>query len=100
MIAGFAAFTKHLSYLPHSGSVFPELGSKVAGYKTTTGSLHFPVDTPLPKTLVRQLVTVKLRQAFPDEPRNSRPEPRAVNRRVAGVGRRSPGRIGVDPPTR
>ena len=24
-IAGFAAFKNHLSYLPHSGSVFPEL---------------------------------------------------------------------------
>jgi uncharacterized protein YdhG (YjbR/CyaY superfamily) len=67
VIAGFAAFKNHLSYLPHSGSVFPELGPKVAGYVTTTGSLHFPVDKPLPKALVRQLVTVRLHQAFPDE---------------------------------
>ena len=27
-IAGFAAFKNHLSYLPHSGSVFPELASE------------------------------------------------------------------------
>ncbi len=66
VIAGFAAFKKHLSYLPHSGSVFPALGPKVAGYATTTGSLHFPLDKPLPKALVRQLVTVRLRQAFPN----------------------------------
>lgn len=69
VIAGFAAFTQHLSYVPHSGSVFPELGPKLAPYATTKGSLHFPVDKPLPKALVRQLVKVRLRQAFPDEGR-------------------------------
>lgn len=26
VVAGFAAFKNHLSYLPHSGSVLPELG--------------------------------------------------------------------------
>ena len=32
-IAGFAAFKNHLSYLPHSGSVFPELAEELAGYE-------------------------------------------------------------------
>lgn len=70
VIAGFAAFKNHLSYLPHSGSVIPAVGAKAARYATTKGSLHFPVDTPLPKALVRQLVKVRLRQAFPDEGRS------------------------------
>ena len=61
-IAGFAAFTDHLSYLPHSGSVLGELGDEVAGYRTTKGSLHFPVDQPLPDQLVRRLVETKMRQ--------------------------------------
>jgi uncharacterized protein YdhG (YjbR/CyaY superfamily) len=30
VIAGFAAFKQHLSYLPHSGSVFPELADELA----------------------------------------------------------------------
>ena len=30
VIAGFAAFKNHLSYLPHSGSVFPDLGTQFA----------------------------------------------------------------------
>jgi uncharacterized protein YdhG (YjbR/CyaY superfamily) len=72
VIAGFAAFSKHLSYLPHSGSVITEVGAKAAEYATTKGSLHFPVDKPLPKALVRQLVTVRLHQAFPDEQRSER----------------------------
>ena len=37
-IAGFAAFKNHLSYLPHSGSVFPELGEELAGYREVVRS--------------------------------------------------------------
>jgi uncharacterized protein YdhG (YjbR/CyaY superfamily) len=61
-IAGFAAFTDHLSYLPHSGSVLGGLGEEVAGYRMTKGSLHFAIDQPLPGDLVRKLVETKLRQ--------------------------------------
>ena len=38
-VAGFAAFKRHLSYLPHSGSVLPALGEDLAGYEQTKGSL-------------------------------------------------------------
>jgi uncharacterized protein YdhG (YjbR/CyaY superfamily) len=63
-IAGFAAFKNHLSYLPHSGSVFPELADELAGYEKSSGALRFPVDRPLPAELVKKLVAVRLRQAF------------------------------------
>ena len=62
VVAGFAAFKNHLSYLPHSGSVLPELGEDVTGYESTKGSLHFAVDEPLPKDLVEKLIAVRLRQ--------------------------------------
>jgi uncharacterized protein YdhG (YjbR/CyaY superfamily) len=64
-IAGFAAFTNHLSYLPHSGSVFPELEAELHGYTTSTGALRFPIDEPLPAPLVEKLIAVRLQQAFP-----------------------------------
>ena len=67
-IAGFAAFKDHLSYLPHSGSVFPELGEELAGYGKSSGALRFPVDRPLPPELVEKLITIRLRQAFPQCP--------------------------------
>jgi uncharacterized protein YdhG (YjbR/CyaY superfamily) len=60
VIAGFAAFKDHLSYLPHSGSVLGELGDDLAGYQGTAGSLHFPIDKPLPKALVKKLIAVRL----------------------------------------
>jgi uncharacterized protein YdhG (YjbR/CyaY superfamily) len=62
VVAGFAAFKNHLSYLPHSGSVLPALGDDIAEYEQTKGSLHFAIDTPLPKRLVKKLITTRLRQ--------------------------------------
>ncbi len=72
VVAGFAAFKNHLSYLPHSGSVLSELHDEVAEYETTKGALHFPVDSPLPERLVRKLIDVRISQAFPER---SREEP-------------------------
>jgi uncharacterized protein YdhG (YjbR/CyaY superfamily) len=62
VVAGFAAFTRHLSYLPHSGSVFPELADDLAGYQYSSGSLRFAVDTPLPRPLIEKLIAVRMRQ--------------------------------------
>ena len=59
-VAGFAAFKTHLSYLPFSGSVLAQLGEELEGYKMTKSSLHFPVDRPLPKALVKKLIRVRL----------------------------------------
>jgi uncharacterized protein YdhG (YjbR/CyaY superfamily) len=64
-IAGFAAFKNHLSYLPHSGSVFPQLTEELQGYSTSSGALRFGIDEPLPAPLVEKLIAVRLRQAFP-----------------------------------
>jgi uncharacterized protein YdhG (YjbR/CyaY superfamily) len=65
VVAGFAAFAKHLSYLPHSGDVLADLGDVVAGYEMTRGSLHFSPGQPLPDDLVRALVEAKLRRLGP-----------------------------------
>ena len=62
VIAGFAAFKAHLAYVPHSGSVFAPLKDDLRGYTYTSGSLHFPIDKPLPKALVKKLIKVRLEQ--------------------------------------
>jgi len=64
VIAGFAAFKNHLSYLPHSGAVFSELGDQLVGYRTSKGALRFPIDQSLPKPLVGELIAVRKRQAL------------------------------------
>ena len=62
VIAGFAAFKNHLAYLPHSGSVLGELSADLTGYESTPGSLHFPIDKPLPKSLVTKLIATRLKE--------------------------------------
>jgi uncharacterized protein YdhG (YjbR/CyaY superfamily) len=59
VVAGFAAFKDHLSYLPFSGSVLGQVGDELRGYSMTKSALHFPVDRPLPKTLVEKLVAAR-----------------------------------------
>jgi uncharacterized protein YdhG (YjbR/CyaY superfamily) len=63
IVAGFAAFKDHLSYLPFSGSVLPELAGELEGYTMTKSALHFPVDRPLPKALVRKLIAARRSRA-------------------------------------
>jgi len=63
VVAGFAAFKDHLSYLPFSGGVLRQLQPDIKGYSKTLGSLHFPIDQPLPEPLVRKLIEVRLAEA-------------------------------------
>jgi uncharacterized protein YdhG (YjbR/CyaY superfamily) len=62
VVAGFAAFKDHLSYLPFSGSVLGQLRDEVREYTMTKSSLHFPVDRCLPETLVQKLIAVRLEE--------------------------------------
>ena len=61
-VAGYAFFTHHCSYFPHSGSVLPELADELTDYRWSKGTLQFPVDTPLPPVMVRRLVAARLQQ--------------------------------------
>lgn len=62
IICGFDAFKNHCSYFPHSSLVIAELKNELVNYKTSKGALQFPIDKPLPKTLVRKLIRVRLSQ--------------------------------------
>ena len=62
-VAGFAAFKNHLSYLPFSGSVLPQLAGELHGYTMTKSALHFAVGEPLPKELVRKLIAVRVEES-------------------------------------
>jgi uncharacterized protein YdhG (YjbR/CyaY superfamily) len=42
--------------------VLPALESEIAGYAHTKGSLHFPIDQPLPQPLVKKMVELRLQQ--------------------------------------
>ncbi len=59
-IAGYSAGAKFCSYYPMSGKVIRALAKDLAAYETTSGAIHFPLDEPLPATLVKKLVKARL----------------------------------------
>lgn len=52
----YAAFKEHCSFFPGSSSLFEDLAEDLAGYSTSKGTIRFPLDTPLPASLVRKIV--------------------------------------------
>lgn len=59
VVAGFASFTNHMSYLPFSGSVLEQLSGEIAAFTHTKSSLHFSTENPLSEDLVKRLITVR-----------------------------------------
>ena len=63
LVAGFSAAAKHLSYLPHSGTVLSALDpSALEGYRWSKGALNFAPDAPLPQELVALLIRSRLKE--------------------------------------
>lgn len=60
VFAGFAAFKKHMSYLPFSGSVLPALHTSLEGHARTKSALHFTETSPLSDELVALLLQTRL----------------------------------------
>lgn len=60
VVAGYAAFTNHLSYLPFSGGILEGLADRLGDRTRTKSALHFTADEPLPRDLVEALVAARL----------------------------------------
>ncbi len=60
VVCGIAARKSGCSFYPFSGSVLAALKTDLVKYKQTKSALHF--DSPLPKTLVRKLMTQRMVQ--------------------------------------
>ena len=58
-LVGFAAFSDHCSFFPMGGSVIEAFQSELKDYKTSKGTIRFPVDKPLPAALVKKLVKAR-----------------------------------------
>ncbi len=55
-----APFKNHINWSPYSSNVFVQLQDELAGYTVSKGSMQFAVDKPLPKSLVKKLIRVRL----------------------------------------
>ena len=57
MVIGYAAFTKHLGLYPHSGTVIPKIDC--TPFKTSKSGVLFTPASPLPDTLLRQIIETR-----------------------------------------
>jgi uncharacterized protein YdhG (YjbR/CyaY superfamily) len=55
----FAAFSDHCSLFP-TASVIKAFKNELKDYRTSKGTIHFPVDKPLPAALVKKMVKMRL----------------------------------------
>jgi uncharacterized protein YdhG (YjbR/CyaY superfamily) len=55
----FASFANHCSLFP-TASVIQAFKNELKGFETSKGTIHFPVDKPLPAALVKQIVKTRI----------------------------------------
>jgi uncharacterized protein YdhG (YjbR/CyaY superfamily) len=56
----YAAFKNHCSFFPMDHSLEEEFAEELKQYKTSKGTIQFPVDKPLPKALVARIVKTRV----------------------------------------
>lgn len=61
VVVWFAAFSNHCSLFP-TGSIIEAFKEDLKGFSTAKGTIHFPVDKPLPTTLIKRIVKARLKQ--------------------------------------
>ena len=59
-LVAYAAGANHCAFYP--GSVVQSLKKELKGYDTSKGTVRFPAEKPLPSTLVRKLVKLRIAQ--------------------------------------
>lgn len=62
MLVAFAAFKDHCSFFPLGSSVLDPFADELKQYRVSKGTLHFPVDKPMPAALVKKIVKARLAQ--------------------------------------
>jgi uncharacterized protein YdhG (YjbR/CyaY superfamily) len=59
-LVGYAAFANHCSFFP--GALPRKFADELKRFPTSKGTIRFPVDKPLPATLLKKLVGARIAQ--------------------------------------
>jgi uncharacterized protein YdhG (YjbR/CyaY superfamily) len=61
VLVWFAAFSDHCSLFP-TASVVEAFKKELQGFSTSKGTIHFPMDKPLPAALIKKMVKARVAQ--------------------------------------
>ena len=61
-LVAFAAFKNHCSLFPMSMAVIAAFKDELKGFHTSKGTIHFPLDKPLPAVLLKKMVKARVAQ--------------------------------------
>ena len=59
-LVGYAAFKQHCSFFPMSASILDSMPDDLKNYRTSKGTIQFPMDKPLPLALVKKIVKARI----------------------------------------
>ncbi|MFZ2095336.1 MAG: DUF1801 domain-containing protein [Anaerolineales bacterium] len=59
MLVWFGGFTHHIGFYP-TGEGIEVFKDELAGYKTSKGTVQFPLDKPIPYELIRKIVKYRM----------------------------------------
>jgi uncharacterized protein YdhG (YjbR/CyaY superfamily) len=59
VLVWYAAFSDHCSLFP-TASVIEQFKEELKDYRVSKGTIHYPVDKPLPATLLKKMVKARL----------------------------------------
>jgi uncharacterized protein YdhG (YjbR/CyaY superfamily) len=59
-LVAYAAFKNHCSFFPMNASLIDTLKDELKAYRTSKGTLQFPLDRPLPVSLVKKMVRLRV----------------------------------------
>ncbi len=62
MLVSFAAAKNHCAFYPCSGSLVKSLSKDLQDFETSKGTIRFQPEKPLPATLVRRIVKIRLKE--------------------------------------
>lgn len=57
----FGGFTKHVSLFPGSGAI-EVFKDELTEYKTSKGTIHLPLDKPIPVALIKKIVKFRIKE--------------------------------------
>jgi uncharacterized protein YdhG (YjbR/CyaY superfamily) len=61
VLVWFAAFSNHCSLFP-TASIIEAFKNELKGFSTSKGTIHFPMDKPVPAALIKKLVKARVAQ--------------------------------------